>query len=79
MNASQETLDVRGKNCPLPVVDIYRQIKTMESGDLLCVLTANDDSPRNFRAFCRQSGHELVDLQTRGQDIAIYIRKAKRP
>ncbi len=75
MKAMQDVLDVRGRVCPLPVVDIYRHLKRLHPGGTLCVLTSDSGSPRNFRAFCRQSGHEFVEARPQGQDIAIYIRK----
>ncbi|MBI5937368.1 MAG: sulfurtransferase TusA family protein [Betaproteobacteria bacterium] len=79
METTQDTLDVRGKVCPLPVVDIYRHLKRLNPGGTVCVLTSDSGSPRNFRAYCRQAGHEFVDARPQGQDIAIYIRKGKRP
>ena len=78
MKDMQDVLDVRGKSCPLPVLDIYRQLKSMDPGGTLCVLTSDSGSPRNFRAFCRQSGHEFVDARTQGQDTTVYIRKSNR-
>jgi tRNA 2-thiouridine synthesizing protein A len=79
MQKPQDVLDLRGKGCPLPVLDIYYHLKQLKSGGTLCILTSNPDSPRNFRAFCRQSGHVFVDARRQGEDVAIYIRKAKRP
>ncbi len=75
MKVMHDVLDVRGKVCPLPVIDIYHQLKRLGPGDTICVLTSDPGSPRNFRAYCRQSGHEFVDAKPQGQDIAIYIRK----
>ncbi|NWG87327.1 MAG: sulfurtransferase TusA family protein [Hydrogenophilaceae bacterium] len=78
MNDTQDVLDVRGRNCPLPVLDICRQLKHLDPGATLCVVTSDSGSPRNFRAFCRQSGHEFVEVRPQGEDTAIYIRKANR-
>lgn len=75
MEVMQDILDVRGRVCPLPVVDIYHHLKRLSPGGTVCVLTSDSGSPRNFRAFCRQSGHEFVEARPQGQDIAIYIRK----
>lgn len=78
MNDTQDVLDLRGRACPLPVLDTYRGLKLLNPGGTLCVLTSDPVSARNFSAFCRQSGHQLVETKAQGQEITLYIRKAKR-
>ena len=78
MELMHDVLDVRGRVCPLPVIDIYRQLKRLDPGATICVLTSDAGSPRNLRAFCQQAGHEFVEARPQGQDIAIYVRKGKR-
>lgn len=78
MNNTQDILDVRNRLCPLPVLDTYRHLKDLSPGETCCILTADADSQRNFRAFCRQAGHEFVEARPQEYGLAIYIRKRKK-
>ena len=78
MAIKQDILDIRGKVCPLPVLDTYHHLKHLQPGDTFCVLTSDPGSQRNFRAFCRQSGHEFVDIREQAGGFAIYIRKKEK-
>lgn len=75
MTVKQDVLDIRGKVCPLPVIDVYRHLKEIAPGDTVCVLTSDPSSERNFKAFCRQSGHEIIEAKPQEKGVAIYIRK----
>ncbi len=53
-------VDARGLNCPLPILKAKKALADMASGQLLRVLTTDPGSVRDFQAFCRQTGNELV-------------------
>lgn len=78
MATTQNVLDIRGKICPLPVLDIYHHLKRLNPGDTFCVLTSDPGSQRNFRAFCRQSGHEFLDIREQEGSFEIFIRKKNK-
>ncbi|HQY39668.1 MAG TPA: sulfurtransferase TusA family protein, partial [Giesbergeria sp.] len=59
-------IDTRGLNCPLPILKAKKALADMDSGELLKVLATDSGSLRDFQAFAKQTGNELVDQQTVG-------------
>lgn len=59
MHADKE-LDARGLNCPLPILKAKKALADMLSGDVLKVVATDPGSMRDFQAFARQTGNELV-------------------
>lgn len=55
------TLDVKGLNCPLPILRVKKSIKDVPAGGTLEVLTTDPGSVADFEAFCRTTGNILVD------------------
>jgi tRNA 2-thiouridine synthesizing protein A len=74
MEATKE-LDARGLNCPLPILKAKKALADMTSGQTLKVIATDAGSVRDFQAFAKQTGNELVDQQTQGAD---YITVLKR-
>ena len=74
MNATKE-LDARGLNCPLPILKAKKALADMISGQTLKVIATDAGSVRDFQAFAKQTGNELVEQQTDGPD---YITVLKR-
>lgn len=74
MNATKE-LDARGLNCPLPILKAKKALADMTSGQTLKVIATDAGSVRDFQAFAKQTGNELVEQQTQGSD---YITVLKR-
>ncbi len=75
MNIDQE-LDTRGLNCPLPILKAKKALTAMQSGQLLKVIATDQGSLRDFAAFAKQTGNELVDQQTVGQEF-VHVLKRK--
>ena len=63
LNAHQE-VDACGLTCPLPILRAKRALSDMRSGEILKVLATDPGSVRDFQAFCRQTGNDLLDQQT---------------
>lgn len=55
------TLDVTGLKCPLPILRAKKALAQMETGEVLTVLATDAGAPGDFEAFCRQTGHILLD------------------
>ena len=53
-------LDARGLNCPLPILRTKKSLNDMTSGQVLKILATDPRSVRDFQAFSRQTGHELL-------------------
>jgi TusA-related sulfurtransferase len=74
MNADKE-LDARGLNCPLPILKAKKALTDMTSGQTLCVISTDAGSVRDFQAFAKQTGNELVSQQTVGSDHYTFLKR----
>jgi tRNA 2-thiouridine synthesizing protein A len=74
MHIHQE-LDTRGLNCPLPILKAKRSLNDMQSGQLLRVVSTDAGSLRDFQAFARQTGNDLVEQQTVGTEYIHVLRR----
>ena len=74
MNIDQE-LDTRGLNCPLPILKAKKALSAMESGQVLRVTATDSGSVRDFQAFARQTGNELLEQLTAGSDFIHVMRR----
>ena len=68
-------LDTRGLNCPLPILKAKKALSSMESGQTLRITATDSGSVRDFQAFARQTGNELIDQQTAGSDFIHVMRR----
>jgi len=73
---SEETLDLKGLLCPLPVIRTQNKIKTLDTGDILVVLCTDPGTLHDIPAWCRIHGHEIVNSTNESNEIAITIRVA---
>jgi tRNA 2-thiouridine synthesizing protein A len=75
MDTNKE-LDTRGLNCPLPILKAKKALADMVSGQLLKVISTDPGSVRDFQAFARQTGNDLVE-QTDGAGEFVHILKRR--
>ena len=68
-------IDTRGLNCPLPILKAKKALAELTSGQLLKVVATDVGSLRDFQAFARQTGHELVEQQTQGVEFIHVLRR----
>ncbi len=62
-------LDTKGLNCPLPILKAKKAINGLTAGDTLQVLATDPGAVKDFQAFCRATGHELLES---GEDAGVY-------
>jgi tRNA 2-thiouridine synthesizing protein A len=74
MDANKE-LDTRGLNCPLPILKAKKALADMRSGEVLKVLATDPGSMRDFQAFARQTGNELVEQAANNDEFVHYLRR----
>ena len=74
MQIDQE-LDTRGLNCPLPILKAKKALTAMQSGQLLKVVSTDKSSLRDFAAFAKQTGNELVSQETVGEDFIHVLKR----
>jgi tRNA 2-thiouridine synthesizing protein A len=74
MNIDRE-IDTRGLNCPLPILKAKKALSDMQSGQTLKVIATDPGSVRDFIAFAKQTGNELLEQTTAGNDFIHVIRR----
>jgi tRNA 2-thiouridine synthesizing protein A len=73
---STATLDAKGLNCPMPIVKTKKAMKDLAAGDTLSVEATDPGSVKDMEAFCRMTGHELVDAAETGGVFTYVIKKS---
>jgi TusA-related sulfurtransferase len=74
--AVDREVDARGLNCPLPILRAKKTLNDMTSGQVVRVLATDPGSVRDFEAFARQTGNQLV--QSTQQDGAYVFLMRRR-
>lgn len=68
-------LDVRGLKCPLPILRTKKALSEMASGDVLHVLATDPGSVKDFQAFAKQTGNELLSNGEGNQVFEFYLKR----
>ena len=72
---AQKEVDTRGLNCPLPILKAKKALADMRSGDVLRVVATDPGSMRDFQAFARQTGNELVEQSSENDEFIHLLRR----
>jgi len=72
---AQKEIDTRGMNCPLPILKAKKALADMSSGDVLKIVATDPGSVRDFQAFARQTGNELVEQSSANDEYVHYLRR----
>ena len=77
MNTLQinKELDVKGLNCPLPILRAKKALANMESGQVLKVVATDPGSVKDFAAFCKQTGNPLLSSSETPTEFTFVISK----
>ena len=67
--------DASGLACPLPIVKTKKALADMASGSVLKVVATDPGSVRDFQAFSRQTGNELVEQSSGEKEFVHYLRR----
>ena len=68
-------LDVKGLNCPLPILRTKKTLSEMSSGAVLHVLATDPGSVKDFEAFARQTGNELLSSSEANSVFEYYLKR----
>ncbi len=68
-------LDVKGLNCPLPILRTKKTLAEMESGQVLRVLATDPGSLKDFPAFAKQTGNELLLKREDDRVFEYYLKR----
>ena len=68
-------LDARGLNCPLPILKAKKALAEMTTGQILRVMATDPGSVRDFQAFARQTGNELVGQSENDKEFTFFMKR----
>ena len=71
-----EELDASGLNCPLPILRAKKTLSGMDAGKILHIIATDPGSVKDFEAFAKQTGNELLESKEEGGKFLFLIRKA---
>ena len=74
MQTFDRELDVRGLNCPLPILRAKKALGELSAGQVLKVMATDPGSVKDFQAFCKQTGNELLE-HSEGREFTFFMRK----
>lgn len=74
MNFDKE-LDARGLNCPLPILRAKKALSEMSSGQVLRILATDPGSVKDFAAFAKQTGNELLSSAENNKEFEYFIKR----
>ena len=75
MTAFDKDLDVRGLNCPLPILRAKKALAELGSGQVLRVLATDPGSVRDFQAFAKQTGNQLLSHDETDKVFTFFMKK----
>jgi len=68
-------IDTRGLNCPLPILRAKKALADMASGQILKIVATDPGSMRDFQAFAKQTGNELLGQETAGKEFIHFLKR----
>jgi tRNA 2-thiouridine synthesizing protein A len=74
MNFDKE-LDARGLNCPLPILRAKKSLNEMQSGQVLKIVATDPGSVKDFQAFAKQTGNELLSQGETNKEFLFFLKR----
>lgn len=72
---ADKEIDTRGLNCPLPILRAKKALSVMTTGQILKIVATDPGSMRDFQAFCKQTGNELLVQQTVDKEFVHFLKR----
>jgi tRNA 2-thiouridine synthesizing protein A len=70
-----QELDAVGLNCPLPILRAKKSLSSLDSGQVLHIIATDPGSVKDFEAFAKQTGNELLESNEDGGKYHFYVKK----
>lgn len=64
-----------GLNCPLPILRAKKALADMQSGQILKVLATDPGAQRDFVAFAKQTGNQIIEVSTQDDVFTLLMRR----
>jgi len=71
-----QELDASGLNCPLPILRAKKALAALESGQVLHIIATDPGAIKDFEAFSKQTGNELLESREDGGKFYFLIKKS---
>ncbi|MCC7483885.1 MAG: sulfurtransferase TusA family protein [Burkholderiales bacterium] len=68
-------LDARGLNCPLPILRAKKALTGMKAGEVLKIVATDPGSVKDFQAFSRQTGNELLSHAEADREFVFFMKR----
>ena len=68
-------LDARGLNCPLPILRAKKALTELQSGQVLKIVATDPGSVKDFQAFAKQTGNELLSQSEANKEYTFLMKK----
>ncbi|HVB47565.1 MAG TPA: sulfurtransferase TusA family protein [Burkholderiales bacterium] len=68
-------LDARGLNCPLPILRAKKALGELQSGQVLKIVATDPGAVKDFQAFSKQTGNELLSHAEAGKEFTFFMKK----
>lgn len=75
MQPFNKVIDATGLKCPMPILKCKKGMSDLASGEILKIMTTDKSAPKDFAAFCEQTGHHLQEIEEDKEKTIFYIRK----
>tara|TARA_B100000029_G_scaffold313492_1_gene305946 strand:- start:341 stop:574 length:234 start_codon:yes stop_codon:yes gene_type:complete len=75
MSNFDQELDARGLNCPLPILRAKKTLNVMSGGQILKIMATDPGSVKDFEAFAKQTGNELLDSSELNGEFHFMLKK----
>lgn len=72
---ADQVLDAKGLNCPLPILKAKKALAALPPGGTLEVIATDPGAVKDFAAFSRTTGHELLEQSTEGNVYRFILRR----
>jgi len=72
---ADQVLDLRGLNCPVPILRARRALKNLPAGATLQVFATDPSAGEDFETYCRTSGNELVECKRENDVFSVLIKR----
>ena len=68
-------IDAIGLKCPMPILKCKKGLNSLEISQILKIKTTDKSAKKDFEAFCRNTGHDLISCETENEVTTFYIKK----
>jgi len=68
-------VDARGLNCPLPILRTKKALTDMTSGQVLKIIATDPGAVKDFQAFAKQTGNELLSSDAANKEFTFFMKK----